>query len=295
MKIKFLILFFALFTFFDLSSKETIAVWVTSDNETPEAYKKVIATSVTQAINDDDHFIAVERVNEFLAALDFEIVFQQSGVVSQDKLVELGMQNGANYVFAISLSKVFDEVYASSRIINVEKNTVEAAYDESRQLGSMKDLKSLSNNIASGTLSRMPYNIKKQKEVEQKRLEAKRNREKEEANKNANLRIYNRYRTIRITSGRQLHNINLNYQVATMDESKEWIHACLALGYSVPYPIICDVKTREENKNSYGMIECSLIRGLNRLWDISYYRTYKWKKKDDLDMEVVGSVLIRKF
>ena len=295
MKIKILTLFFALYQFLGLSAKESIAVWITSDSETPEAYRNVIATSVTQAINDDGHFIAVERVNEFLEVLDSEITFQQSGTVSQDKLVELGKQNGANYVFAISLSKVFDETYASSRIINVEKNAVEAAYGESMQLASMNALKSLSNKIASGTLAKMPYNIEKQKNTEQRRLDAQRAREKEKAEKEKKWSIFNRYRTYRITSGRQLHILNLNYQVATMDEAKEWIHVCIALGQPVPYPVICDVETKEESKGRYGTVKCAMIEGLHRLWDIGYYNNYKWKKKDNLDNEVVGTVLIRRF
>lgn len=295
MKIRVLTLLVSVFSLLNISAKESIAVWITCDNETPESYKNVIATSVTQAINDDGHFNAVERVDDFLSALNLEISFQQSGTVSQDKLVELGKQNSANYVFAISLSKVFDETYASTRIIDVEKNSVEAAYGVGEKISSFATLKSLSNKIASGTLAKMPYNIETRQREEQRRLEDKKAQDRINAERNKQLKIRNRYRTCRVTSGRQLHILNSNYSLANMDEAKEWIHACRALGESVPYPIICDVETREENKQYNGKIEYYSIEGLGRLWDIGHYSNYHWEKKDNLENIVMGTILIRRF
>ena len=291
-KFKILLLLSALFSVLGLQAKESIAVWITSDSETPDAYKNVIATSVTQAINDDGYFTAVERVNEFLAALNSEITFQQSGAVSQDMLVELGKQNGANYVFAISLSKVFDETYASSRIINVEKNAVEAAYGESKPLTSMASLKSLANGIASGTLAKMPYNVEKQKEAEQKRLKEQKEREEKKAEEKKKWNTYNSYYTCRVTSGRELHNVNINSHIATYSEALDWIRACEDLERSVRYPIICDVSTREESKSHYGMISWTVIKSKH---DFDCFTINRWKKKDDLENEIVGNVLYKRY
>lgn len=149
-----------------LKAQDNIAVYVVGDGSAPSSYDKIICTAITQAINEDGNFKAVERLEDFKGALTSESAYQQSGAVSQSKLVEFGQQFGANYIFAVDLTYVLGELYASSRIINAKDNVVEAAYGESANIQTIQDLKNLARTIATQTMAKLPYNVEKQRKVE---------------------------------------------------------------------------------------------------------------------------------
>ncbi|MBD5227928.1 MAG: hypothetical protein HDS67_07850 [Bacteroidales bacterium] len=154
---RFILILFAICVAFNTIAKNQIAIYVIGDAS--EAYKKVVASALTQAVNRDGHFQAVERTNDFLGALGSEVSYQSSGAVSQSRIIELGRQFGAQYVFVVDLNNVLGELYASSRILNVENNIIEAASDTNSVVSSMEQLKNLAKEISTATLAEMPYNV----------------------------------------------------------------------------------------------------------------------------------------
>lgn len=146
-----------------VSAQNNIAVYVVCEDNIPQSYAKVVGTALTNAVNSDGYFVAVERTNEFLQASNSEVAYQNSGAVSQSQILELGKQFGANYVFTVDLSEVLGEMYASSRILNVASNTVEAVGDESAVISTLEQLRTFSKNIAQNTMAKLPHNVEKKK------------------------------------------------------------------------------------------------------------------------------------
>lgn len=134
-------------------TKKKVAVYMTGtvDNE---AYKKVIGSKLVSAITESGEFAAVERTADFLAALSAESDYQTSGEVRDSQIAQLGQKFGVKYVAVTDISKVFDEFFISSRMINVESALVERAFDTSGPAESMAQLVSLSESVASGLIFR---------------------------------------------------------------------------------------------------------------------------------------------
>lgn len=135
-------------------TKKKVAVYMTGtvDNE---AYKKVIGSKLVSAITESGEYVAVERTADFLAALSAESDYQTSGEVRDSQIAQLGQKFGVEYVAVTDISKVFDEFFISSRMINVESALVERAFDTSGPAESMAQLVSLSESVASGLISGM--------------------------------------------------------------------------------------------------------------------------------------------
>ncbi len=218
---------FALFFCAILQSlaQNQIAIYVVGDAS--ESYKKVVASALTQCVNSDGNFQAVERTSDFIGALGNEVTYQNSGAVSQSRITELGKQFGAQYVLVVDLNNVLGELYASSRIINVERNVILASSDASSKVSNMEQLRALSKQISTSTLNKLPANIakKKQQENDQKLR--------------SQISKFDQYP---VSDTGSLHLSYRNNYTTHLPDVEEYIRNCEELGVKVNYPIYYDVE-----------------------------------------------------
>ena len=136
-----------------------VAVYMTG-NDVSESYKKVIGAKLVSAITATDEYAAVERTADFLAALSAEQDYQTSGEVRDSQIARLGQKFGVRYVAVADMSELFDEIFISARLINVESGLVENAFDTSGPVENMEQLTTLATNVAKG-LFKGTFTIKK--------------------------------------------------------------------------------------------------------------------------------------
>lgn len=139
------------------SVKQKVAVYMTGDME--ESYKKVMGAKLVSAITATKGYAAVERTADFLAALSSEQDYQMSGEVRDSQIARLGQRFGVKYVVVADISEIFDELFVTSRLINVETGLVEAAFDENSPAESLDQLITLSTKVANGLLFGALYEI----------------------------------------------------------------------------------------------------------------------------------------
>lgn len=137
--------------------KQKVAVYMTGDVE--ETYKKVMGAKLVSAITATKGYAAVERTADFLAALSSEQDYQMSGEVRDSQIARLGQRFGVKYVVVADISEIFDELFVTSRLINVETGLVEAAFDENSPAESLDQLITLSTKVANGLLFGALYEI----------------------------------------------------------------------------------------------------------------------------------------
>lgn len=241
-------LFFS-FCFGLIALSQNIAVYVVSDSNTPDSYAKVVSSAVTSAINSDGHFVAVERTNDFLNALSAESNYNLSGAVSEYQIIQLGRQYGAQYVFVVDLSDILGELYASSRIINIENNVVEAASDSYSRISNISDLRNISQDIAVETLNKLPYNQERQRR---------------EYENNERQRLENYLAAFREVGIYSISDLNYAYKrnICGKDEIRKIIDARNSLGISVNYPIIYSMTyydKRETKTHTFLRVLCKYI------------------------------------
>ena len=137
--------------------KQKVAVYMTGDVE--ESYKKVMGAKLVSAITATKGYAAVERTADFLAALSSEQDYQMSGEVRDSQIARLGQRFGVKYVVVADICEIFDELFVTSRLINVETGLVEAAFDENSPAESLDQLITLSTKVANGLLFGALYEI----------------------------------------------------------------------------------------------------------------------------------------
>ena len=131
--------------------KQKVAVYMTG-SDVKESYKKVIGSKLVSAITQTDDYAAVERTADFLAALSEETDYQTSGEVRDSQIAQLGQKFGVKYVVVADISELFDQLFMTSRMINVETGLVEKSFDLSGQAESLDQLMDLSSDLARGLL-----------------------------------------------------------------------------------------------------------------------------------------------
>lgn len=133
------------------TQKKKVAVYMTGD-DVQESYKKIIGSKLVNTITQSGEYAAVERTNEFLKALTTETDYQTSGEVRDSDIARIGQKFGVKYVVVADVSDVYDELYISSRLIDVETGLVNEAYDVNGPAENMRQLISLSEDVADGLL-----------------------------------------------------------------------------------------------------------------------------------------------
>jgi TolB-like protein len=132
-------------------SKQKVAVYITGDANA--GYKKVIGAKMVSAITQDENYAAVERTADFLAELSKEQDYQRAGAVADHDIAELGRQFGVRFVCVADISKVFESLFISARMINVETGLITATSESSKEINGMEDLVEVSEDVASGLLN----------------------------------------------------------------------------------------------------------------------------------------------
>lgn len=145
-------LLFTLLSFFVLvsyaqSSKKKVAVYVTGEIE--NSYKKVVGSKMVSCITKSDMFTAVERTSDFLVALSEEQSYQLSGVVKESQIVKIGQQFGVRYVAVVDVSEVFESMFISARMIDVQTGEISGSAESSGEVKDLNALTTLSETVAS--------------------------------------------------------------------------------------------------------------------------------------------------
>ena len=125
--------------------KHKVAVYVTG--EADNGYKKVLGSKLVTGITRSENYSAVERTADFLAELNKEQDYQMSGAVSDNQIVRLGAQFGVRYVLVADVSEVFESMFISARMIDVQTAQITNSTESSGGVNSMEDLTKLADNI----------------------------------------------------------------------------------------------------------------------------------------------------
>lgn len=126
--------------------KQKVAVYVTGDVEA--GYKKVIGSKLVTGITRSEGYAAVERTADFLAELTKEQDYQMSGAVSDNQIARLGQQFGVRYVLVADISEVFESMFISARMIDVQTAQITNSTESNAVVGSMENLSNLAEKIA---------------------------------------------------------------------------------------------------------------------------------------------------
>ena len=135
------------------SAKQKVAVYVTGDVE--NGYKKVIGSKLVTGITRSDDYSAVERTADFLAELAKEHDYQTSGAVSDNQIAKLGHQFGVHYVLVADVSEIFESMFISARLIDVQTGQITIASEASSTVGSIDGLIELSEQIVLGLFGKI--------------------------------------------------------------------------------------------------------------------------------------------
>lgn len=129
------------------TAKQKVAVYVTGDVES--GYKKILGSKLTSGITHSDNYVAVERTTDFLAEITKEQDYQMSGAVSDNQIARLGQQFGVRYVLVADISELFESIFISARMIDVQTVQIINSTEISLAASSIEDLFSMAEQIVS--------------------------------------------------------------------------------------------------------------------------------------------------
>ena len=125
--------------------KKKVAVYVTGDVE--NGYKKVIGSKLVTGITRSEDYSAVERTADFLAEMEKEQDYQMSGAVSDNQIARLGQQFGVRYVLVADVSEIFESIFISARMIDVQTAQITNSTESNEVVSNMESLTKLAENI----------------------------------------------------------------------------------------------------------------------------------------------------
>lgn len=129
------------------TAKQKVAVYVTGNVES--GYKKILGSKLTSGITHSDNYVAVERTTDFLAEITKEQDYQMSGAVSDNQIARLGQQFGVRYVLVADISELFESIFISARMIDVQTVQIINSTEISLAASSIEDLFSMAEQIVS--------------------------------------------------------------------------------------------------------------------------------------------------
>jgi len=107
-----------------------------------------IQNEIITAFSDDGTYAVCERQGEFIALINKEHAFQQSGMVDDRYILQIGKKLGAEYVCCFKmLNEVFGEQPIAARILSVEKGIVVRSVQWSGVMSSMNDVRAACKGI----------------------------------------------------------------------------------------------------------------------------------------------------
>lgn len=127
--------------------KQKVAIYVTGDVES--GYKKVIGSKLVTGITRSDNYVAVERTADFLSELTREQDYQMSGAVSDNQIARIGQQFGVRYVLVAEISEIFESIFISARMIDVQTAQILKSAETDRIIKGIEDLTQCAENIVS--------------------------------------------------------------------------------------------------------------------------------------------------
>lgn len=159
--------------------KQKLAVYMIGDVD--ESYKKVIGSKMVSEIAKSPDYMAIERTSDFLSAISSEQDYQVSGNVSDSQIAKIGQQFGVRYVAVVDVNELLDEIFVSSRLIDVQSGVILYSFDTSSPVQDMSQLVTLSQNVAKGLIINPKAEEKERERAEQARLEQERQQKIEQA------------------------------------------------------------------------------------------------------------------
>jgi hypothetical protein len=146
-----------------LLAQEKVAVFVTGDNKLSE--NKVFGARFVAALEKRNDIKAVEYTDNFLEQLASDFAYQQNGVLSCNKVSQIGKQLGTDLVCVIEISNIFNEKYISAKLIS----TVTAEIIKQREVTAVwKDINGLiaaTQNLANYMFQNKKSNGKGTKDI----------------------------------------------------------------------------------------------------------------------------------
>ena len=209
------------------TAKQKVAVYVTGDIE--NGYKKFIGSKLTTGITRSENYIAVERTADFLAELTKEQDYQMSGAVSDNQIARLGQQFGVQYVLVADISEVFESMFISARMIDVQTAQITNSTESDAVVNNMESLTKITENIVL-RLFYAKYEIK----------------------------VLGPFSTIKDLAECKVPD---NYHIATQDEMVRIIKNYQILNKKIYLPVYTDISTEYIFKTQYYTISYERLSG----------------------------------
>ncbi|MBP3356692.1 MAG: hypothetical protein J6K95_05990 [Rikenellaceae bacterium] len=229
--------------------KKKVAVYITGDVES--GYKKVIGSKMVSGITRSNGYAAVERTGDFLAELMKEQDYQMSGAVSDNQIARLGQQFGVRYVLVADVSEVFESMFVSARMIDVQTAQIINSTEASQVVTNMESLTKIAEDVVLEIIGIPTF------EEESVKL----------------LGVY--------STAKDLYNLSVpgGYHVATKAEIEDVVRNYQMTGKNLSFPIYTDIKSSVESKTQnftiqyYNNNRTSNIHKTEE--DYRFYREYK--------------------
>lgn len=190
-----------------------VAVYVTGDVE--DGIKKVIGSKLVSGITHSANYTAVERTGDFLGELMKEQDYQLSGAVTDSQIARIGQQFGVQYVVVADISEVFESMFISARMIDVQTAQITNSTDANQVVTDMAGLTTIAEKIVSDIMW-----VKKFSEDDIKQIGA-------------------------ISKASALYELKIpdGYRIATLEEIKDLIIDFEKIGKKLSFPIYTDITT----------------------------------------------------
>ncbi len=126
--------------------KSKVAVYVTG--EVSDTYKNIISSKAVAKISQTNDYIALERSEAFLSALQQEQDYQLSGEVRLDQIAAVCARHGASYVVVMDVNCTYDGwCFMTARLVHTESGMVKKSVDDSREVRNTNDIVGLTNKV----------------------------------------------------------------------------------------------------------------------------------------------------
>lgn len=239
--------------------KQKVAVYVTGEVEPGQ--KKVIGSKMVSSITRSDSYVAVERTADFLSALTKEQDYQMSGAVSDNQIVKLGQQFGVRYVLVADISEVYESMFISARMIDVQTGQITGAAEADSVVNSMEGLIDLSDRVISELLGGITYGeYKANNRIEDIKVIGPFDTDE---------KLYNHYK-----------QIPEGYHVASKEEIEQLIKTYKQAKKSVSFPIYTDIFCSTSDYAYGTWYEVAFILFKNAEDYITSFEKYMWDKSD---------------
>lgn len=132
-------------------AEKKVAIYVARGNgdQKMASYAKFFASELQLAVSRSAKYNAVERTGKFLELLSREQSYQRTGQVDENKIAELGKQEGVNFVLSVDMTDFGNNsIYVVWKLIDVETAVVQDGDSEIKEIVNMvADLKSFSEAL----------------------------------------------------------------------------------------------------------------------------------------------------